>query len=86
MRVRRNGGPFGIPVNDGDPNDIIGLVNNAFAYTLHDARISTSAGVVIEQNKYVGAISTFMRLVTQKDGDLSTYFDIIDESENGINN
>ena len=27
-----------------------------------------------------------MRLVTQKDGDLSTYFDIIDESENGINN
>ena len=27
-----------------------------------------------------------MRLVTQKDGDLSTYFDLIDESENGINN
>ena len=26
-----------------------------------------------------------MRLVTQKDGDLSTYFDIIDENENGIN-
>ena len=26
-----------------------------------------------------------MRLVTQKDGDLSTYFDIIDESEDGIN-
>ena len=27
-----------------------------------------------------------MRLVTEKDGDLFTYFDIIDESENGINN
>ena len=27
-----------------------------------------------------------MRLVTQKDGDLSTYFDIIDENKNGINN
>ena len=26
-----------------------------------------------------------MKLVTQKDGDLSTYFDIIDENENGIN-
>ena len=25
-----------------------------------------------------------MRLITQKDGDSSTYFDIIDESENGI--
>ena len=67
-------------------NDIIRLVNNAFAYTIHDARISTSAGVEIEQNKYVGPISTIMRLVTQKGGDLSTNFDIIDESENGINN
>ena len=28
--------------------------------------------------------STIMRLVTQKDGDLSTYFDTIDESEVGI--
>ena len=27
-----------------------------------------------------------MRIVTQKDGDLSTYFDIIDESEAGIDN
>ena len=27
-----------------------------------------------------------MRLVTEKNGDLSTYFDIIDESEDGINN
>ena len=27
-----------------------------------------------------------MRIVTQKDGDLSTYFDIIDESEDEINN
>ena len=61
------------------------LINNAFAYTIHDVTISTSAGVEIEQNKYVGPISTIMRLVTQKDGDLSTYFDKIDESENAIN-
>ena len=77
---------------DGNPfvivapgNDIIRLVNNAFAYTIHDERISSSSGVEIEQNKYVGPISTIMRLVTQKDGDLTTYFDIIDESEDGIN-
>ena len=82
IRFRRaDGNPFTI-VAPG--NDIIRLVNNAFAYTNHDARISTSAGVEIEQKKYVGPISTIMRLVTQKDGDLSTYFDIIDESENGI--
>ena len=64
--------------------DVIRLVNNAFAYTIHDAKFSTSSGVEIEQNKYVGPFSTIMRLVTQKDGDLSTYFDIIDESEDGI--
>ena len=65
--------------------DIIRMVNNALAYTIHDAKISTSAGVDFEQNKYVGPISTIMRLVTQKEGDLSTYFDIIDESEDEIN-
>ena len=84
VRIRRDDGNAFTIVAPG--NDIIRLVNNAFAYTIHDARLSTSAGVEIEQNKYVGAISTIMRLVTQKNGDLSTYFDIIDESENDINN
>ena len=37
-RVRRvDGNAFRIAVNDGDPNDLIRLVNNAFAYTIHDA-------------------------------------------------
>ena len=67
-------------------HEAIRLVNNAFAYTHHDARISTSSGVEIEQNKYVGPISTIMRLITQKDGELSTYFILIDETEDGINN
>ena len=83
---------IGIRRNDGDafhiglapPGDTIRLVNNAFAYTIHDARISTSAGVEIEQNKNVGPISTIMRIVTQNDGDLSTYFDVIDKREDEI--
>ena len=81
IRITRNdGNPFTV-----DPRlDTIRLVNNAFAYTIYDARISSSSGVEIEQNKFVGAISTIMRLVTQKDGDLSTYFDIIDEDEGEI--
>ena len=66
--------------------DVLRLVNSAFAYTLNDARIYSSSGVEIEQNKIVGPISTFMRLDTQKDGDLSTYFDINDESEAEIDN
>ena len=84
IRIRRDDGNAFTTVAPG--NDIIRLVNNAFAYIIHDARISTSAGVEIEQNKFVGPISTIMRLVTHKDADLSTYFDIIDESEDKINN
>ena len=37
-----------------------------------------------EQNKYVGPISTIIRLVTENDGDLSRYFDIFNEDEVGI--
>ena len=44
--------------------DVIRLVNNAFAYTIHDARISSASGVEIEQNKIDGPISTILRLVT----------------------
>ena len=73
-RVSRAGGnPF---TNVAPGNDITRLAKNAFAYTLHDARLSSSTRVEIEQNKYVSPISTIMRLVTQKYGDLSTYFKI----------
>ena len=83
IRVRRaDGNPFTFAA---PRNDIKRLVKNAFAYTIQNATISTTTGVEIEQNKYVGPISTIMRLVTQKDGDLSKYFDIIDESEDKIN-
>ena len=71
--------------NFGDAN-VIRLINSALAYVIHEAGISTASGVEIERNKFCGPISTIMRLVTQKDGDLSTYFDIIDESEGQINN
>ena len=41
-------------------NEVIRLVKNAFAYTIHDARISTSSGTENEQNNLVGPVSTFM--------------------------
>ena len=59
IRIRKaNGDPFNIGL--APAGDTIRLVNNAFAYTIHDARISTSAGVETEQNKNVGPISTIM--------------------------
>ena len=66
--------------------DEIRLVNNGLAYIFQEGRLSTSAGTEIEPNKNLGNVSTIMRLLTQKDGDLSSYFDRIDETEAGINN
>ena len=62
------------------------MVNNGLAYVFQEARISTSAGTEIEHNKNLGNVSTIIRLLTLKDGDLSSYFDKIDETEAGINN
>ena len=53
--------------------DVVRLVNDAFAYTIHDAKNSTSSGVEIEQYKFVGPISFILRLLAQKGGDLSIY-------------
>ena len=65
---------FEVAIIAGDANDISTLVNNAFADKTHDARISTSYGVKIEQNKLVGPVSTIMRLVTQKDGHIYIFW------------
>ena len=55
IRVRRaDGDPFNVGL--APAGDSIRLVNNAFAYTIHYARISTSAGVEIEQNNNVSPI------------------------------
>ena len=53
----------------------IRLVNNAFAYCFKEATLNTTWGMDIEIKKYVGSVSTIMRLLTSKDGDLSSYFD-----------
>ena len=72
-------------VPDDYTNEVTGFVNIAFTYTIHDPQISPSAGIEIEKSKYVGPVSTNMRLITQKDGDLSKYFDVIDKNENTTN-
>ena len=59
---------------------VIRLVNNAFAYCFKEATLTTTGGMEIEHKKYVGPVSTIMRLLTSKDGDLSFYFDKNGES------
>ena len=61
--------------------DVITLVNNALAYCFKEARLSTTGGSDIEHNKYVDQISTIMRALTSKVGDLLSHFDKNDESQ-----
>ena len=56
------------------------MVNNASAYCFTQATLSTTGGMDLEDSKYVGQVSTIMRLLTSKDGDLSSYFDKNGES------
>ena len=59
---------------------VIRLVNNAFAYCFTQATLSTTGGMDLEVIKYVGPISTIMRLITSKDSDFSSFFDKNGES------
>ena len=58
----------------------IRLINNAFAYCFTQPTLSTTGGMDLEDIKYVGQVSTIMRLLTSKDSDLSSYFDKNGES------
>ena len=60
--------------------DQIRLINNAFAFCFTQATLSTTGGMDLEDIKYVGQVGTIMRLLTSKNGDLSSYFDKNGES------
>ena len=62
-------------------DDPIRLVNNGFAFCFKQARLSTTLGSDIEHNKFCGQVSTIMRVISNKDSDLSSQFDI---NENDI--
>ena len=56
----------------------IRLTNNGFAYVFQKGRLSTST-TDLEHNKYCGQISTIMRIISSRDGDLLSQFDNINE-------
>ena len=56
----------------------IRLTNNGFAYAFQEARLSTST-TDHEHNKYCGQISTVMRVILSRDGDLRSQIDNINE-------
>ena len=62
-------------------DDPIRLVNNGFAYCFNEARLTTSIGGDIAINNICGQVSTIMRAISNKDGDLLSQFDNINEND-----
>ena len=60
--------------------DPLRLVNNGFAFCLKEARLSTTNGSDIEHNKFCGQVSTIMKVISNKDGDLLSQFGNINEN------
>ena len=72
--------------NDNAVNEAIRVVNNAFVHCFKKGVIQTTGGMELENIKFLGQVSTIMRALTSKDGDLLSHFDNIDESQAGNNN
>ena len=62
-------------------DDPIRLVNNAFALCFKEAGLSTTLGSDIENHKFCGQVSTIMRMISDKDGDLSSQFDNVNQND-----
>ena len=61
--------------------DPVRLVNNGFAFCFKEASLSTTLGSDIEINKFCGQVSTIMRAISNKGGDLLSQFDKINEND-----
>ena len=61
--------------------DPVRLVKNGFAFCFKEARLSTSLGSDIEINKFCGQVSTIIKAISNKDGDLVSQFDNINEND-----
>ena len=62
-------------------DDPVRLVKNGFAFCFKEAGLSTTIGSDIEINKFCGQVSTIMRAISNKDGDLLSQFDNINEND-----
>ena len=62
-------------------DDSLRFVNNVFVYNFKEGRVITTGCADLENNKYVGKVSTNKRYLTYKDSDHSLYFDKIKEAE-----
>ena len=61
--------------------DPIRVVNNGFEFCFKEARLSTTIGSHIEINKSCAQVSTVMKAISNKNGDLLSRFDNINEND-----
>ena len=57
------------------------MVKNAFAFCFEEARLSTTIGSDVKYNEFCGQVSTIMKVISSKDGDLLSQFDNINEKD-----
>ena len=62
-------------------DDSIRLVRNAFAFCFKGALLKTTIGSDIEHNKFCGHVSTILKVISKRDGDLSSQFENNNEIE-----
>ena len=67
------------PATNFDNTSQIIFLNKSFAHCFKEASVATTGGMEIEHVKLLGQISTIMRSLTSKDGDLLSQFDNINE-------
>ena len=77
---------FEITVRKNDTTNIhnvdpIRLENNGFAFCFKEARLSTTIASDFEHKKFCGQVSTIMKVISNKDGDLLSQFDNINEND-----
>ena len=81
---RKNGGNSNIVNGDSNVDEPIRLANNAFAYVFSIATLLTTGHEETEQKYYQDHVSTVIRLLTSRDGDLLSYFEKIGDTQIGI--
>ena len=77
---------FNITVRKNDDTNFhydapVRLVKNGFAFCFKEARLSTNIGSDIEIYKFCGQVSTIMRAISNRDGDLLSQFGNINEND-----
>ena len=72
------------PTVGSNNNAQIRLVKNGLAYCFKEPVFSTTRGMELEHTKFVGQVSTIMRSLTIKNGDLLSYLENTNEEDTKI--